>query len=134
MTQLTKSTSRPGGRNAYSPRSALYPSLPSIDPTVETWRDKARCRALVVSGSYSQREIYEIFFPTRYSDPKLIALARDICSLCPVKAECLAEAIDFKQYRWGIQGGMTADERRTVISGRRKKAAATFPPEGPAAP
>jgi len=101
-------------------RTTSNPALPSIDPDCTTWRDSAMCRRLVVLKVYSQKEIYELFFPTRSSDPRLILDAKAICSSCPVRAECLAEAIDFNQYRWGIHGGLTADARRLMVSERRR--------------
>ena len=99
------------------------PPLPSLtSPT--SYRDRARCHALVANGTYTQTEIYAIFFPTRTSPPSLITLAKSICKLCPVSAECLDEAITYNQYRWGILGGMTAEDRRRIVSTKRREYAA----------
>ena len=42
-----------------------------------------------------------------------VKLAKRICARCPVRAACLADAIE---YGWehGIWGGLTADERRKL--------------------
>jgi len=101
-------------------RSSSNPPLPSIDPTVDTWRDHALCRRLVRIKVYTQREMYDLFFPTRSSDPRLVADAKAICASCPVRDQCLGEAIKFNQYRWGIQGGLTADDRRRLVSPKRR--------------
>ena len=46
--------------------------------------------------------------------------AKQLCSGCPVRTECLAEALD-NEIEWGVWGGMTERERRALL--RRKPAA-----------
>ena len=43
--------------------------------------------------------------------------AKVVCAGCPVRAECLAEALD-NRIEWGVWGGMTERERRALL--RRK--------------
>lgn len=43
--------------------------------------------------------------------------AKLMCNTCPVRAECLAEALD-NRIEWGVWGGMTERERRALL--RRK--------------
>lgn len=43
--------------------------------------------------------------------------AKVVCSACPVRAECLAEALD-NGIEWGVWGGMTERERRAVLRKR----------------
>ena len=43
--------------------------------------------------------------------------AKRICAGCPVKTECLAEALD-NQIEWGVWGGMTERERRALLRRR----------------
>ncbi|HEY0902896.1 MAG TPA: WhiB family transcriptional regulator [Marmoricola sp.] len=43
--------------------------------------------------------------------------AKVVCAACPVRAECLAEALD-NQIEWGVWGGMTERERRAVLRKR----------------
>ena len=45
---------------------------------------------------------------------------RVLCDGCPVKRECLAEALD-DRIEWGVWGGMTERERRALL--RRKPTA-----------
>jgi WhiB family transcriptional regulator, redox-sensing transcriptional regulator len=40
--------------------------------------------------------------------------AKQLCSGCPVRTECLAEALD-NQIEWGVWGGMTERERRALL-------------------
>jgi len=40
--------------------------------------------------------------------------ARLLCSGCPVRLECLSEALD-NRIEWGIWGGMTERERRLLL-------------------
>ncbi|RJQ74146.1 WhiB family transcriptional regulator [Pseudonocardiaceae bacterium YIM PH 21723] len=67
------------------------------------WRPAAACRdsdpdRLFVRGA-EQRE------------------ARGICRGCPVRAECLAEALD-NRIEFGVWGGMTERERRALLKQR----------------
>ena len=43
--------------------------------------------------------------------------AKLICSGCPVRTECLAEALD-NQVEWGVWGGLTERERRAIVRRR----------------
>jgi WhiB family redox-sensing transcriptional regulator len=44
-------------------------------------------------------------------------LAKRLCTGCPVKTECLAEALDGR-LEWGVWGGMTERERRALLNRR----------------
>lgn len=86
----------PGGNRWGAPA----PVLGSMD-----WMSRGKCR-----GSQAN------FFPTFTGKKESPAIreAKAVCSTCPVKAECLAFALD-AQERDGIWGGMTPDERRKPI-------------------
>ena len=43
--------------------------------------------------------------------------AKQLCGACPVRTECLAEALD-NQIEWGVWGGMTERERRALLRRR----------------
>jgi WhiB family redox-sensing transcriptional regulator len=43
--------------------------------------------------------------------------AKQLCNGCPVRTECLAEALD-NQIEWGVWGGMTERERRALLRKR----------------
>ncbi len=43
--------------------------------------------------------------------------ARSVCMGCPVRSECLAEALD-NHIEWGVWGGMTERERRALLRSR----------------
>lgn len=67
------------------------------------WRSHASCRGM--DG--------EIFFPTAAEGPTYeaqVAVAKAVCSDCPVRPECLEEALIRIPY--GIAGGLTPEERR----------------------
>lgn len=65
----------------------------------EDWALQAKCRgmedALFVEASEQKR-------------------ARSVCAGCPVRSECLAEALD-NRIEWGVWGGMTERERRLLL-------------------
>ena len=69
----------------------------------ETWGQRARCRssdpdALFVQGALQHE-------------------AKRLCRACPVRTECLAEALD-GQLEFGVWGGMTERERRALLRRR----------------
>ena len=43
--------------------------------------------------------------------------AKMVCAGCPVRTECLAEALD-NQIEWGVWGGLTERERRALLRKR----------------
>jgi WhiB family redox-sensing transcriptional regulator len=43
--------------------------------------------------------------------------AKALCFGCPVRTECLAEALD-NRYEFGVWGGMTERERRSLLKRR----------------
>jgi WhiB family redox-sensing transcriptional regulator len=70
---------------------------------VEDWAARAACKgdtpdALFVRGAEQNK-------------------AKQLCSGCPVRTECLAEALD-NQMEWGVWGGMTERERRALLRKR----------------
>ena len=67
---------------------------------IEDWAPSAACRqaspdALFVRGAEQNK-------------------AKLLCKGCPVRTECLAEALD-NQIEWGVWGGMTERERRALL-------------------
>ena len=67
---------------------------------VEDWAARAACKgetpdALFVRGAEQNK-------------------AKQVCAGCPVRTECLAEALD-NQIEWGVWGGMTERERRALL-------------------
>ncbi len=67
---------------------------------VEDWAPSAACRQaqpdqLFVRGAEQNK-------------------AKQVCAGCPVRTECLAEALD-NQIEWGVWGGMTERERRALL-------------------
>jgi WhiB family redox-sensing transcriptional regulator len=70
---------------------------------VEDWAPRAACKGttpdqLFVRGAEQNK-------------------AKQLCSSCPVRTECLAEALD-NQIEWGVWGGMTERERRALLRRR----------------
>jgi WhiB family transcriptional regulator, redox-sensing transcriptional regulator len=69
----------------------------------QDWASQAACRAsspdkLFVRGAEQNK-------------------AKQVCGACPVRTECLAEALD-NQIEWGVWGGMTERERRALLRRR----------------
>ena len=70
-----------------------------------TWRDIAACR----------HHDPELFFPIAAAGPALdqAEQARQVCQRCPAQEPCLRWALD-RGVAFGIWGGTTEDERRTM--------------------
>jgi WhiB family transcriptional regulator, redox-sensing transcriptional regulator len=95
----------------YGDAGAIMERPPPGDGPGEDWRQHAVC----------PETDPEAFFPPEGGEaPILVALAKRICRGCPVRTECLADALD-NRIEFGIWGGMTGRERRALL--RRSRAA-----------
>ena len=70
-----------------------------------TWHNRAACVG----------EDPELFFPDGNTGPALLQTerAKAVCHRCEVAAACLKTALDSGQ-DYGVWGGMSEDERRTL--------------------
>lgn len=57
--------------------------------------------------------MYDELFPEGADQKR----ARTVCFGCPVRFQCLAEALD-NRIEWGVWGGMTERERRQLLRQR----------------
>lgn len=69
----------------------------------EDWAARAACRQV----SEQEREVL-------FARGKEQNKAKKLCAGCPVRSECLAEALD-NEIQWGVWGGMTERERRALL-------------------
>jgi WhiB family transcriptional regulator, redox-sensing transcriptional regulator len=69
---------------------------------ISSWVELARCRGAE-----------DDLFPEGKQQKRAAA----VCVGCPVRANCLAEALDHR-IEWGIWGGMTERERRALLRQR----------------
>lgn len=81
--------------------------VPEEPPTVETWRDHARCRGIAV----------DVFYPAR-GDMAGLRSAKALCAECPVADYCLADALTDDQH-YGVRGGASARERLRLTTTAR---------------
>ncbi len=68
----------------------------------DEWTVRAKCRNMA-----------DELFPEGKDQKR----ARSVCWGCPVRSECLAEALD-NRIEWGVWGGMTERERRHLLRTR----------------
>ena len=68
----------------------------------EEWTARAKCKGMT-----------DALFPEAADQKR----ARQLCQGCPVRFECLAEALD-NRIEWGVWGGMTERERRQLLRQR----------------
>ena len=74
-----------------------------LGPAWRAWRDRAACRDVEP----------ELFFPAAEDGAARhaqVQAAKAVCAGCPVRVECLAEAL--ARIPYGIAGGLTEHERR----------------------
>lgn len=90
----------------------LLAQVIDINTSGNDWRDDAVC---------AQADP-EAFFPEKASSSSS-APAKQLCGTCPVRADCLAYAL-VRNERFGIWGGFTERERRTLARHRNQSAAA----------
>ena len=69
-----------------------------------SWRRDAACVGVDVA----------VFFSDRRAEHRALA----ICAECPVRAECLTEALaeERGRYVYGVRGGLTERDRRSRLS------------------
>lgn len=79
----------------------------------ETWREHAACRHVPV----------EIFFPAVEHEAEE---AKAVCNSCVVQEPCLEFSFEANE-RFGVWGGLTSQERRTLAARRRKAKLAGAP-------
>lgn len=72
----------------------------------QEWQDLAACREIAV----------ELFFPPAEQESEV---AKSVCSDCTVRQPCLEFALAEGE-RFGIWGGLTSQERRSLAAKRRK--------------
>lgn len=68
----------------------------------DDWTLQAKCRGME-----------DALFPEGKDQKR----ARTVCNGCPVRSECLSEALD-NRIEWGVWGGMTERERRQLLRQR----------------
>jgi len=80
----------------------------------DTWRKDAACR----------NSDPNLFFPVGDTGPaiELIANAKAICVNCAAQTACLEYALATRQ-DYGIWGGTTEEERKSIISKKRQATA-----------
>ena len=66
------------------------------------WREQAKCAETDP----------EAFFPPPGTTPHA---AFRICASCPVRAECLTDALTRRDNAYGVLGGLTANQRRKLL-------------------
>lgn len=76
-----------------------------LESEPENWRDQALCAQVDP----------ELFFPEKGGSSKA---AKTICKLCPVRLECLQDALDHGD-RFGVRGGLSERERRSLERPKR---------------
>ncbi|MFC5993641.1 WhiB family transcriptional regulator [Pseudonocardia hispaniensis] len=76
----------------------------------------------------------EIFYPidTGPAGAQAVARAKQVCAGCRVRAECLADvmASEDPAERWGVTGGLSADERSALFARDRHPAPVLVPAAG----
>jgi WhiB family transcriptional regulator, redox-sensing transcriptional regulator len=81
------------------------------------WQDHALCRQLPVET------FFEADNHRGSARARAVELAREVCLRCPVMQPCLEHALVAEDF--GVWGGLTADERAALRSGRRAKTVTT---------
>lgn len=74
-------------------------------PLNRTWRRHALCAGMDT----------DLFFADRGNEAKQQnEEAKAICRVCPVRFDCLEDALNEPQPWFGVRGGLTAKERRRI--------------------
>jgi WhiB family redox-sensing transcriptional regulator len=83
------------------------------------FRHRAACRPARGASPDQTRELAEMFFPiARPGSPaytQAVDAAKAICDGCPVRAECLAEALA-RAEKHGVLGGLDPEQRAELLA------------------
>lgn len=84
-----------------------------------TWRDQAACAGMADQGFAE----HDPFHPKHDGAASDYELARKICRRCPVRVECLEDALatEVASARVGMRGGMTPAQRASLWRSRTRK-------------
>lgn len=105
--------------------SEIWPELEAVDqdPKPGEWVRQAKCRGAD----------QELFFPSQsgtYASVMYARAKRRYCSQCPVRAECLEEALLVEEKRGdppqGLVGGLMPKERAFLLRARRDAVKARY--------
>jgi WhiB family redox-sensing transcriptional regulator len=91
------------GERATKIRGVIQARMQPTAPTVVAWRSSAACSGLP----------HSVFFPAADANEDAIALAKEICDVCPVTDACLEFALETNQ-RSGVWGGTSEEDRKTL--------------------
>jgi len=97
-------------------RAAVIRACKDVTPVAtfsDDWRDHAECRGADPTLFYPKERMNGRRRNGSYasSETEDTQQARQVCLTCPVRGECLGDALTQRE-RWGIRGGLTAPERR----------------------
>ena len=98
------------GKDDYTPRTLSGDDDGGLVASNEEWQDRAACRQIPV----------ELFFPPAEQEADE---AKAMCAICEVRQPCLEFAIAAGE-RFGVWGGLTPQERRSLVAKRRARARA----------
>lgn len=76
----------------------------------ENWDTDAACAELM-NGDPQTFDQY--FYPDEHRDTAVMKMAKRICLACPVRLECLTDAL-LHDDDYGIKGGLTPRERNNL--------------------
>jgi WhiB family redox-sensing transcriptional regulator len=100
-----------------SERTSSLARLFAVEPEND-WRPEAACRGLDPELFFSSDEIVN-----RQERLEREAEAKAVCTRCTVRTDCLTYALDAGE-RYGIWGGLNAQERRALGRSRAQDPAA----------
>jgi WhiB family transcriptional regulator, redox-sensing transcriptional regulator len=84
-------------------------------PETGDWLERAACsgRPGTPLEHLSPRERVVLFYPPQRSGPGATVKAKAVCEVCPVRSECLMDALANGE-RHGVRGGKSPKERRSL--------------------
>lgn len=91
---------------------------PKLHVSTEPWWPERACKVGFHETDEAKRNMAALFHPTRNDSPWVVAAAKSICAVCPVREECLDYALEANE-TVGIWGGLGAKERRPLARRRR---------------
>lgn len=99
-----------------SERNSPLAQLFAVEPEND-WRMRAACRSMDPEMFFSSED-----FENKQERSEREAVAKAVCGRCVVVDDCLTYALE-AQERYGIWGGLNAQERRALVRKRTSPSA-----------
>lgn len=108
-------TARPGSRRRVRGEQ---------DPRSDGWKARGACAEAAAAGEVYPDDFYIMVGAGGSRGPAYLATRKTVmrlCAACPVRRDCLEDALATGDNEWGIRGGYEPVDRRRILKERQDR-------------